>query len=629
MASAAWTLLLAAFTFASAVLAQEQYPGYDFGPDVHLRLKRQETKGPWILRSLASVDGELPLRREIRDLENNRDQWTLYLLGLSMMQFTNQTDNISWYKITGIHGVPFETWADVEPVEGSEQTGYCTHISVLFPTWHRPYVSLYENILYSKIQDIASLWPNQEDRTRYQKAAANWRIPYWDWAADPPAGESVLPKSIGGSAFIDVSGPNGDQRIANPLYSYEFKPLDAPDFLNTAPWDVWPRTVRAPTTNDTSAQSNNTLVEIALKGELGSLQQRVYNLLSNYPNYTEFSNEGWIPDQSNKSYDSIESVHDVIHNIAGGVEGHMAYIPFSAFDPIFFLHHANVDRLFAMWQALFPSSWITPSKAISASYTTKAGDIQDSKTALTPFYEKEDGTFWDSDSVRDPKVLGYSYQEVAGISLTGKDPSNHPNGNNMRKVQSRVRKAINKLYGQSSPSTLALKWKSRPKSAVGIPFAKSLISDGTYREWIANVRVDKQALGGPFFIYLFLDSVPEDDTHWSFADTLVGTMSVFASPPMAGVEMHNHHISGTVPLTAALTKKVLAEKLAGLEAEEIEPYLRGYLKVGIRTAGGKVIDADKVPSLHIHVASSAVRVPEAEDELPVWEDGAESHFDLV
>lgn len=92
-----------------------------------------------------------------------------------------------------------------------------------------------QNILYSKIQDIASLWPDVEDRTRYQAAASNFRIPYWDWATNPPAGESVLPRSIGGSAFVDVNGPNGEQRIANPLYSYEFKPLDGPDFLDTAP----------------------------------------------------------------------------------------------------------------------------------------------------------------------------------------------------------------------------------------------------------------------------------------------------------------------------------------------------------------------------------------------------------
>lgn len=85
------------------------------------------------------------------------------------------------------------------------------------------------------MQDIASLWANVEDRKRYQAAASLFRIPYWDWAASPLAGESVLPRSIGGDAFIDVSGPNGDQRIANPLYSYEFRPLDGSDFLDIAP----------------------------------------------------------------------------------------------------------------------------------------------------------------------------------------------------------------------------------------------------------------------------------------------------------------------------------------------------------------------------------------------------------
>jgi tyrosinase-like protein len=92
-----------------------------------------------------------------------------------------------------------------------------------------------QNILYSVMQDIASLWPNQEDRTRYQSAATNFRIPYWDWALSPPAGESVLPKSIGGKEFVDIDGPNGEQRIANPLFSYVFKPLDSADFLNVGP----------------------------------------------------------------------------------------------------------------------------------------------------------------------------------------------------------------------------------------------------------------------------------------------------------------------------------------------------------------------------------------------------------
>lgn len=76
---------------------------------------------------------------------------------------------------------------------------------------------------------IAALWPTAE-RQRYQAAARRFRIPYWDWAATPPSGQSVLPRSIGGSVYVDINGPNGLQRIANPLFSYTFKPLNTTAF---------------------------------------------------------------------------------------------------------------------------------------------------------------------------------------------------------------------------------------------------------------------------------------------------------------------------------------------------------------------------------------------------------------
>lgn len=76
---------------------------------------------------------------------------------------------------------------------------------------------------------IATFWPEPE-RQRYEAAARRFRHPYWDWAAPPPSGESVLPRSIGGSQFIDVNGPSGVQRIANPLFNYNFRPLDTTAF---------------------------------------------------------------------------------------------------------------------------------------------------------------------------------------------------------------------------------------------------------------------------------------------------------------------------------------------------------------------------------------------------------------
>lgn len=78
---------------------------------------------------------------------------------------------------------------------------------------------------------IASWYTDDAERERYQAAAQKFRIPYMDWAVQPPVGESILPLSVGGSAFVNVSGPNGMQQIANPLYTYLFKPLNATMFI--------------------------------------------------------------------------------------------------------------------------------------------------------------------------------------------------------------------------------------------------------------------------------------------------------------------------------------------------------------------------------------------------------------
>jgi len=86
-----------------------------------------------------------------------------------------------------------------------------------------------QQALHEVIQLIAMLWPASE-RPRYERAARRFRLPYWDWAVSPPPGESVLPRSIGGSPFVDVDGPKGLQRIANPLFSYQFKLLDRTAF---------------------------------------------------------------------------------------------------------------------------------------------------------------------------------------------------------------------------------------------------------------------------------------------------------------------------------------------------------------------------------------------------------------
>ncbi|KAK3943651.1 hypothetical protein QBC46DRAFT_306734 [Diplogelasinospora grovesii] len=618
-----------------------QYSSYNYGFDIARRVKRdlRDVPQPLIVRGAGQAEGRIALRREIRDLQQDEDQWTLYILGLSLLQYMDQTTPTSWYGITGIHGIPHTTWAGVTPVPGSENTGYCAHISSLFPTWHRPYLALYEQVLYDMVQTIAGMWTDPNDKARYQAAAVDFRIPFWDWATSPPAGESVLPPSVGGSPWVDINGPFGAQRIANPLFSFPFIPFNATAMLSP-PFDRWDRTYRHPTTNYSDAISDNSYVAMTLDSALPSFQQRLYNLYSNYPNYTAFSTYAFDPTSNIGTFDSLEGLHDSVHDLAGG-GGHMSYIPYSAFDPIFFLHHAMVDRIFAIWQALYSETWVQPEPAKSASYTTLIGQIQDSTTPLTPFFADSDGTFWTSDTVRDHTILGYTYAELVG---------NGPNASQATKAQ--VRRHINRLYGSSSPASFAIKASSKTKRASSDSLIKlgkrwnekkprwsrpmpsespieRVLVGGRYREWTANIHVDKQALNGPFKILFFLGPPPQDHQTWTGAPNLVGTMGVFAAPEMdGGMQMGRQDITATVPLTAALVKRVATGELESLDPRDVEPYLKRYLEHRIITsAGGTVIEPSEIRSLGIHIVSASVRAPSSDQELPRWGKTV-AHFDL-
>lgn len=131
---------------------------------------------------------------------------------------------------------------------------------------------------------------------------------------------------------------------------------------------TWPETKRYPTSWTIDAQSQNAFVGAVLDNNQGSIQQRVYNLFTNYDNFTEFGNEAWYAGQNMANADSLESIHDVIHAIVGQ-SGHMTYLDYSAFDPVFWLHHAMIDRLFALFQVLHPDSYVEPMNAVQQTFT--------------------------------------------------------------------------------------------------------------------------------------------------------------------------------------------------------------------------------------------------------------------
>jgi tyrosinase len=105
--------------------------------------------------------------------------------------------------------------------------GYCPHTSSIFGSWHRPYLALFEQILHDRAVDIANEYPIGQARNKAMGLADRVRLPYWDWARNPPnTTEGVIPYSLR-DRMVTITLPNGTvTEIRNPLYRYDFHPLD-------------------------------------------------------------------------------------------------------------------------------------------------------------------------------------------------------------------------------------------------------------------------------------------------------------------------------------------------------------------------------------------------------------------
>lgn len=616
-----WHLALIFLQF----LAASSRP-YDFGADVRRLTRRDDTPGPIVVRRLPiPPNGTLPMRMEVRSMRDDKYKWDLFILSLSMFQYADQDDLLSWYQIAGIHGVPFTTWNGVEPLPGARNSGYCTHSSVLFPMWHRPYLALFEQQMYKMANAIALMFTNTTQRQLYQQAAADFRLPYWDWSLEAPKGETHLP-DVFWSPVIQQFGPNGLQNIKNPLYSYRFHPLDQ-EALIWNPLKQWNETKRAPNTTSSivNPPSNNEEANTALLSKLSEIQQRLYILYSNCHDFNEFSNKAWAASQGRSQLDSIEAIHDVIH-IYGGSKGHLTYVPLSSFDPLFLLHHTMTDRLVTIWQILNPDAWITPMAAGEDGFTFLKGAMQSSESPLTPFFASENGTFWTSDTARSTDAFGYAYPDTFAPSMSNQD------------LAKELKRKINRWYGSSSPAGLLAKsaqsapipWQPhqeswpddehvsfRPNTPYNenYPEASLIFQQNHYTEWLANVRLNVEALDGSFVIHFFLGNPPKSEIDWHTAPNLVGSVAIFAMNRTTGSESK---ISGTVPLTSAIMESVAAKKVKNLSPQFVEPFLAQNLNFAVQSSNDLRTEPGMVEGLSILVVSADVQVPEEVSELPSW-----------
>ncbi|KAI0288602.1 tyrosinase [Russula brevipes] len=576
-----------------------------------------------------------PNRLEIRDLIRNREQFSLYIQALRAMYATPQSNSLSHFGIGGIHGLPPVPWEGAgsnRPVQGGSG-GYCTHSTVLFPTWHRPYVALYEQVIQRHAIDIAKTY--QTDQQRWLTAAQNLRAPYWDWASN-----SVPPDEVISLQSVDIITPDGrTTSVPNPLYQYTFNPVD-PSFQGR--YKSWRTTVRHP-------NSSGTTDPRGLRNSLASIQHDLtectYRLLFNVCTWHALSND--TPGDGGSSSNSLEAIHNEIHGYIGG---HMGAPSVAGFDPIFFLHHCNVDRMLSLWSALHPGVWVTSGPAKDGTFTipsTATIGINTHIPALTPFWNSQTG-FWASSGIESTVGLHYTYPEFNNV--------------NPGAVQRTIANWVNNHYGpgrfsrsSTGPETRLLATSDAGAAAVAeAPEAQAAVSvaaapqahatgpiaaaasaihsaaediaqhihpshphppghgghGGTppvIYDWSARIHAKKYEVGEGYLVLIFLGAVPDDYSQWRTCASFVGAHVSFANAEADQCgncrEQAELVVEGFVHLNHAIAK---CSGLSSYEPEVVAPYLKENLHWRVQSVDRSAIELEKLPSLEVTAVSNTL-----------------------
>ncbi|KAF1973382.1 Di-copper centre-containing protein [Bimuria novae-zelandiae CBS 107.79] len=532
-------------------------------------------------------------RLEIRDLERNYpDRWNIFLLGLQRFQSVSQYDKLSYFQIAGIHGRPFMPWDGAQGDDSfwSHYSGYCTHDSNLFPTWHRPYLALFEEVLYLNCREAISGLPDGEVKARYFQALSSFRLPYWDWAAIPPTGEGTLPASVQ-KEMIDVVGANGTLTIRNPLHGYKFHPI--PTWVQGEQrWNKYPSTVRNPTTKDANAQSNDTKTALDLESNRKSMQARIYDFLAMQHEYLNMSTK-LIPG------DSMESIHGTIHDTVGG-DGTMTWLFYSAYDPIFWLHHCNVDRLLAMWQTLNPNEWVESFMTPSPTFYTPANYTVDGNTPLKPFHKDDTGNFWTSNSIRDHTIFGYTYPDLIGLTNATRHTLS------ARGKPTTLIARVNALYGpNASPLLQDPSHLKRGIATTGAPHFTGK------RQYTLTVQVSEFRDPGALKIFAFFGKVQSKIVEWPQDVGFVGVTSMLTASKDTMKETHT-----VIPLTPALEAKARAGELRSLGEGDVKKFLRRQLRWRVANNDLTDCETEEAPGLQISVTWKEIEPAVSMDEFP-------------
>ncbi|KAF3046339.1 hypothetical protein E8E12_002768 [Didymella heteroderae] len=444
----------------------------------------------------------------------------------------------------------------------------------LFLGWHRPYLALFEQELYTRIQTLVTYAP-EDQRERYQWAANSFRIPYWDWSLGEGGGG--VP-----SFFITettmVATPEGRNiEIWNPLYQYTFKSI--PDGFDDK-FKSMNHTVRWPASESPWEDSRQNEFVASFANLRRSIQDQVA---------VAFRRSDF-----NGFWEAVEQVHGWVHGTVGGGyssgtggRGHMWPLEYSSYEPLFWLHHANVDRLFALWQTENPSAHLQPTNVGSAGNVfVEDGDTVDGDTPLLPF-RRNPGSFWTTNEAMNWRLFGYDYPETQTAGATN-------------------------------------------------PY---LSTDETeYTDWVIKTSAAPLDLPPTFVVHFslvgdFSSDASTDVGMWSImlpvGHNQVKRLTRKVELPSKRPTVEDMTLHGTVSLTSSLLDEIEAGILQSLDEEDVVPFLKEKLSWKIYGGDGTQLPDSSLNSIRIDIASETARIPSDTNAPIVFSNTTTTHSEVT
>ncbi|KAK3360924.1 hypothetical protein B0T24DRAFT_585983 [Lasiosphaeria ovina] len=477
-----------------------------------------DTKHVIITGIVPPFGGNPGIRKEFAKWSKDPEQSiqvSLFIRALQRFYDRPYQDTLSFFQVASIHGYPGDLeWDNSEPPKNGRKEYthkiYCTHNMLTFPTWHRPYMALFEQTLYELMGEVIETldFARDDDKQAWIHAAAEWRLPYWDWALKENT--KAIP-FLFRESNIKIRAPvNSDGSAAepnpipnNPLTRYQLRTLPWSQCSGTSRYGI---TSTHPTQEESEGKNDFAKISTALQqhqyyppkegddtAEINKLaiSDLISRMMSSVHDWASFSTTATYNDSKElphkwENWVSLEYIHNNLHGFIGGGNGftkgvgHMCSVPVAAFDPIFYMHHCNIDRLFSIWQCLNGDSWFA------------SGTTPNSCSPLTPFHGQFGGrvNYFDSNEARCWRTLGYDYDSVD--SQENEDEADH---------KTRLKKYIDNTYQDTSTVVLRDEFK-----LYSIADMHSDTGNHTYDDYIANVVYDRYGNKGgkPYTIHFIL-----------------------------------------------------------------------------------------------------------------------------